>query len=50
VIVAVLDSNVLLSGFVSRSSAPGQILGRWMHGDFRLVVSEPIIEELVRAF
>ena len=42
----VLDVNVLASGYVSRTGAPGQILTQWTHGAFELVVSEHILTVL----
>ncbi len=45
-ISAVLDTNVLASGTVTASNPPGQILDRWLDGQFELVVSEHIIKEL----
>lgn len=45
-ISVVLDTNVLASGTVTASGPPGQILDRWREGQFKLVVSEHIIEEL----
>ena len=49
-ISAVYDSNDLLSGFVSAAGPPGQGLRAWMEGTVQLVLSEPIIEEVARAF
>lgn len=43
---AVLDVNVLASGFVSRTGAPGQLLAQWTRGAFELVVSEHILTVL----
>lgn len=45
-ISAVLDTNILASGTVTASTPPGQILNRWRDGQFELVVSEHIIDEL----
>ncbi len=50
-IVAVLDTNVLASGIagVSRpQSTPGEVLRRWRANTFTLVVSQPILDELIR--
>ena len=47
-ITAVLDTNVLASGMVTAGNAPGQILDAWHAGQFELVTSEHIIEELSR--
>lgn len=43
---AVVDTNVLVSGFISPSSHPRQIFRRWRAGDFVLVTSHGIIEEV----
>jgi putative PIN family toxin of toxin-antitoxin system len=53
VIAAVLDTNVLASGIVGvgrSESTPGELFRRWRTGAFILVVSEPIMAELVRTF
>ena len=47
-ILAVLDTNVLASGTLNSSSAPGQILNAWKKGQFELVLSAHIIDELER--
>jgi putative PIN family toxin of toxin-antitoxin system len=49
VIRAVLDTNVLASGFISEQAAPGQLMAAWAAGWFELCVSEYILEELERA-
>lgn len=49
-ISAVLDTNVLASGTVTAATPPGQILDAWRAGQFVLVISEHIIEELSRTF
>ena len=45
---AVLDANVLISALLSRSGTPGQILARWLAGEFELVVSPRLLTELER--
>lgn len=45
---AVLDTNVLLSGFVSSAGAPARLLDAWRAGVFELVLSEHILEEFRR--
>jgi putative PIN family toxin of toxin-antitoxin system len=45
---AVLDANVLVSGLLSRHGAPGKILEAWGDGQFDLVLSTPILDELER--
>ena|SRR5258708_24946904 len=47
-ITAVLDTNVLASGTVSASTSPGQILNAWRDSKFELVISQHIINELIR--
>ncbi len=46
---AVLDPNILIAALLSRSGAPGQIVARWLAGEFELVVSDSLIAELGRA-
>ena len=41
----VLDTNVLVSRFLSPSGAPAQIFAMWERESFQVVVSTPIIEE-----
>jgi putative PIN family toxin of toxin-antitoxin system len=51
VIVAVLDTNVLASGFVGLNkpeSTTGELLRRWRRKEFTLVVSDHILAELAR--
>lgn len=49
-ISVVLDTNILASGTVSASNPPGQILNAWRAGQFELITSEPILNELERTF
>jgi len=44
----VLDTMVLASGFTSQAGASARLLERWRHGDFALVVSEHILDEVRR--
>jgi predicted nucleic acid-binding protein len=50
VIDAVLDTNVLVSGFPTRAGVPGVLIDAWRQGAFRLVVSESILEELTETW
>ena len=43
-----LDSNVIFSGLHSPDGAPGNILERFIEGDFLAVISQQVLEELVR--
>ena len=45
---AVLDTNVLLSGLMYPSSAPGRIVEAWVSGRFDLVVSYAQLSEIAR--
>jgi putative PIN family toxin of toxin-antitoxin system len=44
-----LDSNVILSGLYSPRNAPGKILEYFIEGRIRVVISQQILEEIVRA-
>jgi putative PIN family toxin of toxin-antitoxin system len=53
VTTAVLDTNVLASGFVGRfveQSTPGELIRQWVRSRYVLAVSEYILLELARAF
>jgi putative PIN family toxin of toxin-antitoxin system len=53
VIVVVLDTNVLASGFIGEDkpdSVPGELIRRWRGKTFTLVISEPILAELADTF
>jgi putative PIN family toxin of toxin-antitoxin system len=45
---AVLDTNVLASGLLSRTSTPGRILELWTFDRFELLISLPILDEIER--
>lgn len=45
-ISAVLDTNVLASGSITPLGIPGQILQAWRRGEFTLVVSPEILDEV----
>ena len=46
---AVLDPNVVISALLSALGAPARTLRAWIHGEFELVVSPLLLEELDRA-
>lgn len=46
---AVLDPNILVSALLSGRGAPAELFRRWLAGDFELVVSPGLLEELQRA-
>lgn len=45
----VLDTNVVVSAFLSTAGAPARVLDLWRRQDFQVVVSEPLLEEYRRA-
>lgn len=49
-IIAVLDTNVLASGTVTATTSPGQILNAWRAGQFELITSDHILNELEHTF
>ncbi len=42
----VVDPNVLIAAVISQSGAPAELLDRWRDGEFDLVVSPKLLEEL----
>ena len=44
----VLDTNVLLSGIAYPASIPGKIMAAWRHGSMEVVLSNFILDELLR--
>jgi putative PIN family toxin of toxin-antitoxin system len=46
---AVLDVNVLISALLSPSGSPAKLLLAWQAGQFELIVSPELVEELRRA-
>jgi len=45
---AVLDVNVLISGLLAPDGASARLIRRWLEGDFEMIVSERLLEELER--
>lgn len=45
-IVAVLDTNVLVSAFPAHGTVPAILIDAWRQGAYHLVISEHILEEL----
>ena len=43
---AVVDTNVFVSGLMLPKSTPGQVIATWRSGHFRLVLSEPMLDEI----
>jgi putative PIN family toxin of toxin-antitoxin system len=50
VITAVLDANVLASGFVHPVPAPGQLIAAWLAKRYTLAQSDHLLAELARTF
>ncbi len=45
---AVVDTNALVSGIISPLGAPAEIVLRWQQGDFLLITSPALLNELRR--
>ncbi len=43
---ALFAVNVLISGLLARAGAPALLLGKWLEGEFELVVTERLLAEL----
>ena len=43
---ALLDVNVLIAGLLSRTGSPARLLGEWLEGEFELVISDLLLDEL----
>jgi putative PIN family toxin of toxin-antitoxin system len=50
VISAVFDANVLVSGFPRQRGAPSDLIDRWLDNEFQLIVSERILDGVLRAW
>jgi uncharacterized protein len=46
---AVFDPNVIISGLLSPAGNAARLLEAWQHGEFELIASNPLLEELERA-
>jgi uncharacterized protein len=47
---AVLDTNIIVSGTISSSGAPFDVLEAWRHRRFTLTTSPPMLSEVERVF
>lgn len=47
---AILDTNIVVSGTISSSGAPFEVLEAWRHRRFTLVTSPQILSEVQRVF
>jgi predicted nucleic acid-binding protein len=50
VIAAVLDVNVIVSGFPAWRGAAAEAIDRWLRREFRVIVSEHILDGAIRAW
>ena len=44
----VIDANVYVSALISSRGAPARIVDRWLSGEFDVLISKPILDEIVR--
>lgn len=44
----ILDTNVLVSGIAYPASVPGRIMAAWRHGSVEVLLSDYILDELLR--
>jgi len=47
---AVLDPNVIVSALLAPSGTPANVLRAWLDGDYELIASPLLLEELTRVF
>jgi putative PIN family toxin of toxin-antitoxin system len=46
----VLDTNILASGAISATGTLSRVIDAWRSGQFKVIVSTPILDELERTF
>jgi hypothetical protein len=46
----VIDTNVIISSYMSKNSPPAQIFGKWENSELELLCSEAILEEYQSTF
>lgn len=44
----VLDANIYISSLISSQGNPATIINRWLSGEFDVLLSQPIIDEISR--
>lgn len=44
----VLDANIYVSALISGKGNPAKIINKWLAGQFDVVISRPIIDEILR--
>lgn len=45
---AVLDANIYVSALISDAGNPARIIDQWLAGSFEILVSQPIVDEILR--
>lgn len=43
----VIDTNIFISGLISTTGSPANLLDKWEEGNFTLIISQEIIDEFV---
>lgn len=46
--LVVLDTNIYVSSLISEKGHPARIVGWWLEGEFDVLVSQPIMDEILR--
>ncbi len=44
----VLDANIFISSIISTKGNPAKIMDKWLAGEFELLISQPMIDEIIR--
>lgn len=44
----VLDANIYISSLISSQGNPASIVNRWLAGEFDVLLSQPIVDEILR--
>ena len=44
----VLDANIYISALISSQGHPAAIINRWLAGEFEVLLSPPIVDEILR--
>jgi len=44
----VLDANIYISSLISSQGNPASIINRWLSGEFDVLLSQPIVDEILR--
>lgn len=44
----VLDANIYISALISNKGNPAKIINKWLAGQFDVLISQPIVDEILR--